>query len=451
MPKAKILVVDDEESSLYIIKLFLKNLGYSVLTAKNGFEALEIIKTQNIDIIISDQIMPEMNGVELLDAVKKIDPNIPFVMLTAHGSVNGAVYAIKQGADDYLQKPFESHELEALIKKSLDYSRLNKQYLELKNYLNSLYSFENIITKSPQMLKALNLAEKVTQSPYTTVAIYGESGSGKEVLARAIHSGSKRMESRFAAVNCACIPATLLESELFGSVKGSFTGSNQDRQGIFDMAQEGTMLLDEIGDMPLELQSKILRVLEERCYQRIGSTKSLKSDFRVIVTTHRNLSDMVQKNQFREDLFHRINIYPIYIPPLRERKEDIPLLVKHFLNIFTKQLNKNLATSKLAMDIILNYSWPGNIRELKNSLERAAILSDKEVIGPEYLNISTLNISNNESNHNVRLEINLPISDFSLDAAVNQILISVLKDCNNNKTKAAKLLKVDRKLFYRHK
>jgi transcriptional regulator with PAS, ATPase and Fis domain len=305
---------------------------------------------------------------------------------------------------------------------------------------------------SQKTINILKMAGKVAKTMYTGVAIYGESGSGKEVLARAIHHASGKKDGSFVAVNCAAIPAALLESELFGHKKGSFTGADSDRQGKLDLAQQGTMLLDEIGDMPLDLQTKLLRVLQERTYERIGSNQPIKANSRIIATTHRDLQKMVTDGLFRQDLYHRINLFPITLPPLRERKEDVPILVEHFLEIFRQDFGRQLpGISPEAVDVLSGYHWPGNIRELKNCLERAAILANEELIRPKHLNLldskaDGIVMNNNE---NISLTITLGTGEFSLDAAIDRILEIALERCGNNKARAAEFLKVDRKMFYR--
>lgn len=455
MEEITILAVDDTQSSLFLLELQLKEWGYKTLLAGSGQEALEILEINPVDLIISDQVMPEMDGIELLHVVKKQYEEIPFIMLTAHGSIDKAVMSIKRGADDYFQKPYNVDELKIAIEHSLSYSRISKENKELKDYLNSLHGFQNIVTESPQMLNAIELAAKVVKSPDTTVAIYGESGSGKEVLARAIHSASDKMESRFIGVNCAGIPSNLLESELFGHVRGAFTGADRDRKGKFDLAQDGTLLLDEIGDMPLDLQAKLLRVLQERTYERVGSNQQIKVNVRIITTTHRDIAKLVKAGKFREDLFHRINSFPITLPPLRTRKGDVPLLVNYFIERFRMELGKNIpGISQAAMDVLVDYHWPGNVRELKNCLERAAILIDKELIKPCHVSVvgdsqDAGDVTLDDSK--IRITISLDPEEFSLDSAVGHILKVVLDRCGNNKARAAELLKVSRKVFYRKK
>ena len=451
---ATILAVDDDDKCRLLLELHLKIMGFNILLAGNGVEALEILGNNHIDLIISDQIMPKMDGIRLLKEVKLKYGDIPFIMITAYGSVQKAVTSIKEGAYDYIQKPYKDDELFAVIRRALDHYRLSNENRKLKGHLKELYSFQNIVTKSPEMIKALKLAEKVAANPNTTVALYGESGTGKEILARAIHYGGARMENRFVAINCAGIPSALLESELFGYVKGAFTGADRDKEGKFDIVQRGTLLLDEIGDMPLDLQTKLLRVLEEHTYERLGSNKPVKADFRVITATHRNIKEMVKNGKFREDLYHRINIFPITLPSLRERREDIPLLVDYFLEQLRNELGKPLpGLSQKAMDIFLSYNWPGNIRELKNCLERAAILSQNELIRPEHLTID-YGLSKEEkilSDEKDKLQIRIDLSskETSLDTIVDNVLQKTLEKCNNNKSLAADMLKINRKIFYR--
>jgi DNA-binding NtrC family response regulator len=454
MEEPTILIVDDDKWSQRQLALYLGKWGYKLLFAENGLAALKVLKKNRVDLILSDQYMPQMDGMELLKVAQREHSGIPFIILTAYESIENAVASIKQGAYDYIQKPINAETLQITIRRALGYQRLTEENSKLKDHLRGLYSFQNIVTNSPGMIDALKLAEKVTKSPSTTVAIYGESGTGKEVLARAIHFAGEGMKNKFIAVNCAAIPATLLESELFGHKKGSFTGADCDREGKFDLAQGGTILFDEIGDMPLDLQAKLLRVLQERTYERIGSNQLLKADFRVIITTHRELDKLVKEGNFREDLYHRINQFPIFLPPLRERREDIPLLIDYFLDVFRKELGKHLpGISEAATNVLINYHWPGNVRELRNCLERAAILSNEELIRPKHLGISSLETEKNAHGHkdDISLNITLNSDTFSLDAVIDHTLKAILKRCNNNKVHAAELLKVDRKMFYRRK
>ncbi|MBI5179321.1 MAG: sigma-54-dependent Fis family transcriptional regulator [Nitrospinae bacterium] len=453
MSEATILLVDDDEISLVTLETTLKMNGFACLLACNGREALDMLAKNAVDLVVTDQQMPVMDGMELLKEIKARHGHIPFIMLTAFGTIDSAVLSIKEGANDYMQKPFDPPALLATIRRSLTYSRLSEENTKLKDQLNQKFSFHTIVTNSKVMRKALEDAEKVSAVPNTTVAVYGESGTGKEVLAQAIHFSGPRMADRFVAVNCASIPHNLLESELFGHVKGAFTGADRDRDGKFAYAQKGTIFLDEIGDAPLEIQGKLLRVLQERVYEKVGSNKQVKTECRVIVATNRDLKAMVKSGAFREDLFHRINSFPILLPPLRERKEDIPLLVNHFLELFRAEFGKPLpGVSGGAMERILAYPWPGNIRELKNCIERAAILSSgDEPILPRHLiiNEGAAEKGGEAAEGGIRMAIDIPKERFSMDAVTDEVLRQALERCGNNKSKAAELLKVDRTIFYR--
>lgn len=450
---AGILVVDDEKSARFLLQCQLEQWGYAPLFAADGLEALECLRSHPVDLVLSDQVMPRMDGIGLLREVRSLYGELPFVMVTAHGSIDQAVKSIKEGADDYIQKPLNMEELRSTIERCLIYRRLSRENEKLKDYLRGLYSFQNIVTTSPAMIRALQLAEKVARSPKTTVAIYGESGTGKEVLARAIHFAGESMENPFVAINCAGVPSSLLETELFGHVKGAFTGADKDRAGKFEIAHGGTILLDEIGDMPLEIQAKLLRVLQEQTFERLGSNTPLQADLRVIIATHKNLAEMVQQGRFREDLYHRVTTFPIFLPPLRERREDIPNLADYFLNQFRSQLGKPVpGLSQRALDLLLEYRWPGNIRELKNCLERAAILTDGELIKPSHLIISHGALDRRMpagDSGKIRFQVELKPEECSLQAIIDRVLETALEKCGQNKSKAAELLRIDRKIFYR--
>lgn len=450
---ATVLIVDDDEVALLTLGSILKAEGFQTLTARNGLEALETLERESADMVIADQKMPHMDGSGLLKEMKKRGISLPFIMLTGHGSIDMAVAAMKDGATDYIVKPFEPLEMVTTIRRGLEFRRLNEENVKLKSQLKEQYSFHNIVTQSALMKRVLETAQKVSTTINTSVAIYGESGTGKEVLARAIHFSGPRMANNFVAVNCAGIPSALLESELFGHVKGAFTGADRDREGKFGHAQKGTILLDEIGDMPLTLQAKLLRVLQERVYEKVGSHAPIKADFRIIVATNRNLEEMVGEGSFRVDLFHRVSSFPITLPPLRERKEDIPLLANYFLTQLRQELGKSLpGLSAKAMEKLMRYRWPGNIRELKNCLERAAILTDDEVIQPNHLTISEesnpADPNGNRPGH-IHLEIDLPEEGFSMEKVTDEVLKIALEKCGGNKSKAADLLKLDRSIFYR--
>jgi len=454
-PKARLLIVDDEEICLFTLESNLLSQGYEVICATNGREALSLLEKQSMDLVITDLAMPGMDGIELMRAVKEQYPTLPFIVLTAQGSIESAVNAIKQGALDYLEKPFVPQTLEVVLQRALKFGRLSGENAQLREHFQKQYSFHNIVTQSPAMMQVLELAARVAASPKTTISLTGESGSGKEVLARAIHFASGCLPGSFVAVNCAAIPESLLESELFGHVRGAFTGAERDREGKFSLARGGTVLLDEIGDMPLLLQTKLLRVLEERTYEKVGANTPLPVDFRVIVATHRNLEELVSQGSFREDLFHRINVVPIAIPPLRERSEDIPFLVNFFLDQFRQHQGKSLpGVSKKAMNLLTAYPWPGNVRELHNVLEYAAIMVSNELIRPEHLRLPQARpLPGTPATNAVDFQISMPLDELSLDSLVetftSKVLESTLQRCGGNKSTAANLLKVNRKIFYR--
>ena len=454
-PNAKILIVDDEEISLFSLKNQLQSQGYDVICAASALEALSLLEREDVHLVISDLVMPGMDGIQLMHMAKEHHPSLPFIVFTAQGSIESAVAAIKQGALDFLEKPFNPQTFDVVLQRALEFGRLSNENVQLRDHFRELFSFQNIVTKSPVMKQVLEMSARVAASANTTVSLTGESGVGKEVLARAIHFASGCLPGSFVAVNCAAIPESLLESELFGHVRGAFTGAERDREGKFSLARGGTVLLDEIGDMPLSLQAKLLRVLEERTYEKVGANTSLPADFRVIVATYRNLAELVKQGKFREDLFHRINVVPIAIPPLRERREDIPLLTEFFLNVFRKHQGKALpGVSKKAMDLLASHSWPGNVRELRNVLEYATILVSNELIIPEHLRLTAAPpLPGTMDSTTVDFHISLPLDDVSLESILetckDKVLEYTLQRYRGNKSHAASHLKVNRKIFYR--
>lgn len=450
-----ILVIDDEPVSLMMLEEHLRQGGFSPLTACCGATGLEILAERAVDLVLTDLFMFDMDGLEVLKRVREGYPEIPVIVMTANVSVKSAVDAMRRGAYDYLEKPFGTEELWMTIQRAFDHQSAVRENEQIKSLFREQFSFQNIVTVNPGMKQQLALAAKVSSVPQTTISIYGESGCGKEVLARAIHFAGKGSPATFVAVNCAAIPEHLLESELFGHVRGAFTGADRDREGKFHQARGGTILLDEIGDMPLPLQAKLLRVLQERVFERIGNNVALPVECRVIVATNHNLGALVASGRFREDLYHRINVFPLHIPPLRERSEDIPLLCEYLLDQLRQQLGKHLpGISRQAMDGILGYHWPGNVRELRNCLERAAILTDGELIRPShlaFLSTSTPHApgSGPEVPGTVTYSVTLPLESLSLDSLVSRLMSITLDRCNGNKSMAAKLLKIGRKSFYR--
>jgi Nif-specific regulatory protein len=374
-PKFRILIADDEQVQREMLEGFLAKQGYGVGTAEDGAQALERFKGGAFDLVLTDYRMPGMDGIQLLRELKRLNPEVMVVVLTAFGTVGTAVAAMKEGAYDYLNKPIDLDELLLLIQRVENGVSLSRENRELREQLREKFKVDFIISTSRRMEEALNLVKRVAPSP-ATVLILGESGTGKELIARAIHFSSPRAEKPLVKVNCAALPESLLESELFGHEKGAFTGAVGRRIGRFEQADQGTIFLDEIGDLSPALQSKLLRVLQEKEFERVGSSQPLKVDVRVIAATNRNLEDAIKKGTFREDLYYRLNVVTISLPPLRERKEDIPPLIEHFLKKYSGENQKPVVSfSKEARDLLMNYHYPGNIRELENIIERAVVLS----------------------------------------------------------------------------
>jgi len=376
----KILIVDDEKSILDLLSMVFKKEGYVIYTALSSQKALEILDEHDIDLVITDIRMPGMSGLDLLFHIKENYPDIPVIMITAYGSTREAVRALKAGALDYITKPFDIDELKIVVRNALHKRHLEQENIHLKKELSKRYSFENIIGKSKKMQEIFNLIEKIAPTD-ATVLICGESGTGKELVAKAIHYKSLRRNNKFVSINCGALPENLLESELFGHVKGSFTGAYSDKRGLFEVANKGTILLDEIGEMSPMTQVKLLRALQERKIRRVGGVEEIEIDVRIIAATNQNLKEKIKKGEFREDLFYRLNVISITIPPLRERKEDIPLLVEHFIEKYSKQFQKDKKkVSPEVMKVFQDYHWPGNIRELENVIERAMALAQGDKI-----------------------------------------------------------------------
>jgi two-component system response regulator GlrR len=385
MATGKLLVVDDDSNLLEVIKMRLETAKYKVVTALREEEALESVRTQLFDVAIIDLQLTSMDGITLMEDVHRINPDIPAIILTAHGSIESAVEAMKRGAFSYLTKPFDPVELLYQIDNAMKSTRLTREIKRLKRLLNEKYDTEKIVAKSKKMQLVLDLVSRISGTD-STVYIHGESGTGKELIAKAIHVGSARKDEPFIAINCAAIPENLLESELFGYEKGAFTGAAQSTKGLFTEANKGTIFLDEIGDMPLMLQSKILRILQERQIHPLGSKKSISVDVRVIVATNKDLQKEVRDGNFREDLYYRIHVIPVKLPPLRERKEDVPSLVDHFLDEFNGKMNiKVKGLTPHAMQKLMLHDWPGNVRELKNTLEFAMALTQTDVISDDLI------------------------------------------------------------------
>jgi DNA-binding NtrC family response regulator len=376
-----ILVVDDEPVQRGMVGGFLKKQGFEVVAADSPERALELFRQDAFDLVLTDQKMPHMSGLELLQAVHAINPETPVILITAFGSIEAAVAALKHGAIDYLTKPLNLDELLQRIRLVSDRYRILNENRELREALQERHRIEGIIGESGQMLEVLSMVRRAAPSE-ATVLIRGESGTGKELIANAIHFASPRARSSLVKFNCAALPEALLESELFGHEKGAFTGAISSRQGRFELADGGTIFLDEIGDLPLHLQAKLLRVLQEREYEKVGSSRPVKVNVRILAASHRPLEDLIKAGQLREDLYYRLNVVTILIPPLRERRSDLALLIEHFLRRFAEKNRKTIrGLTPEGRDILLRYDYPGNVRELENIIERAVVLTRDDVIG----------------------------------------------------------------------
>lgn len=439
-----LLIVEDKESMLRMLSELFTSEGLEVLTARDGTEALKKIKDERIDVILTDLKLPSMDGIAILKEAKKIDSSIPVIVMTAYGSIDTAVNAMKLGATDFITKPFNTDHLSMMIRRALEQRKLLRENILLKEETSRARPV--LIGKSPQMIELMKRVQKVARAK-TTVLILGESGTGKELIAKAIHYLSDRAQEPFVPINCAAIPRELLESELFGYEKGAFTGAETRKLGKFELADRGTIFLDEIGEMEPSLQAKLLRIIEDGMVERIGGVKPLQVDVRIIAASNRDLSEEVSKGRFRDDLFYRLNVFPLYVPPLRERKEDIPLLVEHFLKKFSAELKQPLKkVSKEAMDILLSYSWKGNVRELENTIERALILSDGETLGPEHLSLIT-QVSRPESLFNlIPMDGSLEeTSRAALRIVESERIKRALIHTKGNKLRAAEVLRVSYK------
>jgi len=444
MSSEKILVIDDSPEILTLFSEYLRAEKYEVDTSADGSAGIEMIEKRFYDLIITDLKMPGVDGMKVLEFAMNHSPDSLCIILTGYGTVKNAVEAIKLGAFDYLTKPVKMDEIKVTLQRALDYRNLKMENINLRNQLKKKYKFENIIGDHERMHKVFEIVEKVADTD-STILILGESGTGKELIAKAIHYNSYRRERPFIPVNCAAIPSELLESELFGHEKGAFTNAIRTRIGRFELANGGTVFLDEIGDMNPLLQSKLLRVLQERQFERIGGIKTIKTDIRVIAATHQDLNQAVQQKRFREDLYYRLNVIPVRIPPLRERKTDIPLLAHYFLDHFNRSKKKRIkGINDEAMESLMNYDWPGNVRELENTVERVVILVDHDIIAPPDLPEKFHGLPSQESSQVVEI----PEEGISLDTAVNEfernLILQALVKTGWVKNKAARLLNLNR-------
>ncbi len=442
----KMLVVDDEENIRFAVSNILKANNYDVVTASDGDEAFLEIKKQHYDFVLCDVKMPKIDGMEFLRALQRHKIDTTVIMMSAYGNIDAAIEAIKQGAYDYIPKPFKPDELILTIKKAEERLRLYNENVRLRNAIRRDYDFSSILGKSTKILSILNQIKQVAVHK-TTVLITGESGTGKELVARAIHYNSDRRNKTFVSINCGAIPENLLESELFGYVKGAFTGAYTNKQGLFEAADQGSLFLDEIGELPVNLQVKLLRAIEQLQIMRIGETRSIDIDVRFVAATSRDLLEQVRLGKFRDDLFYRLSVFHIHLPPLREREEDIPLLANHFLKKIANDIKKPIHKfSDEAMNIIVNYSWPGNVRELENVIERACIMSEYDTIMPEDLP-DVIKSSSVEDMITGQKDLSIKKAQRNLEIRLIQ---KALKKTAGNKTQAAKLLEISlRALMYK--
>ena len=440
-----VLVVDDEVGARESLRMILKT-DYAVFLAKDAEEAILQIKEHPPDVILLDIILPDLDGLKLLEKIKQKEPDVIVIMITATKTVKTAVEAMKLGAYDYVTKPFDVDELRLIISRALSTQALEKEVIYLRKEVDRSFVFENIIGKSKVMKEMFGMVKQVADSK-STVLVMGESGTGKELISRAIHYNSNRKNYPFVTINCAAIPETLIESELFGHEKGAFTNAIEKKLGRFEVAHQGTLFLDEIGELSLATQAKILRFLEEKEFNRVGGSKTIKVDVRLITATNRDLNQLLKKGVFREDLYYRINVVPIIIPPLRERKEDIPILLDHFVKKYNEESNKRVkGVSKEALELMMNYEWPGNVRELENSIERVIALTSNEYIQPDELPIPLTNIS--KTNGLRESVLTGKVSFLKAEEEFERgIILDTLKKTNYVQSHAAEMLGISRRIL----
>jgi DNA-binding NtrC family response regulator len=442
----KILVVDDDPKMCELLSDILKDEGFSVTTSGDSLKALGILRKEEFDVILTDLKMGGMDGIDLLQEANNIAPITPVVLLTAYGTIESAIKAMKMGAYDYVLKSDQMDELILVLKKALEHRLLKKEIVRLRRRMESDYQFHDLIGRSPPMKKIYDLIERISESS-SNVLLTGESGTGKELVAKAIHHHSDRKEGPFIAVNCAAIPETLIESELFGYKKGAFTDAKSDKKGLISEADEGTLFLDEITEMPLTLQAKLLRVIEEKEVRPLGDTVSYPIDVRIISTSNRDIKSCIQEDKFREDLYYRLKVIDIELPPLRERREDIALLVQHFIDTFSKEMKKKISgISEDALKALLDYSWPGNVRELENVIQRAIILSQQERLLP--VDFPDSIIGQKEKKDESILEKAVQ-ERFSFNELLKEYIKKLMIETGGNKTKVSEILGIDRKTLYR--
>jgi len=437
---SSILVVDDKDSMRNMLHETLVDEGYRVDSVANGAEALELVRNKSYDLVLTDLKMPDVDGLEVLSSVKKIDADMSVIVMTAYGTIEDAVSAMRRGAFDFITKPFDTEHLCVLINRALENRRLQAENSLLRQELMDGNGFSDIIGKNNKMIEISNLSKKVAKSD-ASVLLQGESGTGKELFARAIHGLSHRKNRPYITINCAAIPHELLENELFGSEKGAFTGAHARKMGKFEIASTGTIFLDEIGDMDIALQAKLLRVLQQKNFERLGGTKPIDVDVRVIAATNMDLNELIRAKKFREDLYYRLSVFPVTIPPLRERRDDITLLTDFFIDKYCREMKKPLKSlSKPAGKLLEEYHWPGNVRELENTIERAVILAEGKKITPDHLAIRLRRTDEIQLREGAGLK---EIGAHAQMQAEKRTIIRVLKETRGNKRKASRILQID--------
>jgi len=436
---SRILVVDDEHLIRWSLEQSLKKQGYDVITAASGEEAIRQVQEESPALMLLDIQLPGMDGLQVLEKVKEIDGEIIVVMVTALGVLETAVKAMRLGAHDYINKPFNLDELSIIVKKALETRQLRKEVAHLRSAQESKFGIDNIIGDSRHMKQVLDMVRKVAKSNASTVLIQGESGTGKELIARAIHMESARKDEPFMAINCAAVPETLLESELMGHEKGAFTDAKNQKRGLFEMTDGGTLFLDEIGDMEVGMQAKLLRVLEERTVRRVGGTKEIPVDVRIVSATNQELLKKIEDKTFRNDLYYRLQVIPIYLPPLRERRDDIMTLVNFFIKHYNREFGKTVSgVSKMAQKFLEEYEWPGNVRELRNIIERAIILENQETLMLEHLPRELISKTGDIASGPMNLRI--PPEGIDIEDVERELIRQSLEIAEGNQSKAAKKL-----------
>ena len=448
--KKNVLIIDDENTIATLIKYHLKKEGYNIYYANNGELGLEMLGKSEIHLVLQDVRLPGISGLELLRKIKEFNPGLPVIMMTAYGGIQLAVNSIKEGAYDFLTKPINPDILKISVKNAIHTYSLEKQVDTLQSRLKEKYDFSKVIGNSPAIEHVLKQV-KIVAPTQLTVILQGESGSGKELFANLIHQNSTRKNYPFVAIDCGAIPDTLVESELFGYEKGAFTGAHMQKQGEFEIANKGTIFLDEITNLPHSAQAKLLRVIQERKVRRVGGTKPIEIDVRIIVATNIKLTEAVKNGNFREDLFHRLNEFFIAIPPLRERKEDIPLLAEHFLREANKELNKKVSGfSPESLKILMEHQWFGNIREFKNTVRKAVLLTESDLIPPQNIIINKITSFSN-INYYEEIKNGLPMKEITskvIREIEKDLLQKALLESGGNKSKTAKILQIDRMTLY---